>query len=49
MLKIELDGSHVEEIKVYQGQDPNEIVERFGNKFNLSNNAKKRLLIQIRD
>lgn len=26
ILKIELDGEHVEEIKVYEGEDPFEIV-----------------------
>ena len=48
-MKIELDGSHIEEIKVYQNDDPRDIVEVFGKKFNLSVNAKKRLLVQIED
>lgn len=45
VLKIELDGAHVEEIKVFENDNPNDIVEDFGRKFNLSNNAKKRLLV----
>lgn len=47
MLKIELDGENIEEIKVFENDDPHEIVEKFGNDFNLSSNAKKRLLDQI--
>lgn len=44
VLKIELDGENVEEIKVFENDDPKEIVEVFGAQFNLSENAKKRLL-----
>lgn len=44
MLKIELDGEHAEEIKVYENDDPRKIVEQFGQQFNLSDNAKRRLL-----
>lgn len=36
VLKIELDGEHIEEIKVFENDDPNEIVQKFGNDFNLS-------------
>jgi hypothetical protein len=43
-LKIELDGQHIEEIKVYEDDEPFEIVEKFGQQFNLSDNAKGRLL-----
>ena len=49
VLKIELDGQNVEEIKVFENDDPNQIVEEFGMKFNLSSNAKRRLLDQIND
>ena len=49
ILKIELDGEHVEEIRVHDGDDPAEIVDDFGNVFNLSDNAKRRLLQQIND
>ena len=49
VLKIELDGEHVEEIKVFENDDPREIVEKFGQQFNLSKNARKRLLQQIQD
>jgi len=37
----------VEEIKVFENDDPREIVEKFGQQFNLSKNAKRRLLQQI--
>lgn len=47
VLKIELDGEHVEEIRIYEGDKPDEIVEEFGQQFNLSDNAKRRLLMQI--
>lgn len=30
VLKIELDGEHVEEIKVYRSDEPHELVQRFG-------------------
>jgi hypothetical protein len=43
-LKIELDGEHVEEIRIFENEDPHLIVQRFGKKFNLSDNAKRRLL-----
>ena len=40
VLKIELDGQNVEEIRVFENDDPNEIVDKFGQQFNLSNNAR---------
>ena len=49
VLKIELDGEHVEEIRIYEGDKPDEIVEEFGQQFNLSDNAKRRLLMQIQE
>ena len=49
VLKIELDGEHAEEIKVYENDDPRKIVEQFGQQFNLSDNAKRRLLQQIEE
>jgi hypothetical protein len=36
VLKIELDGENVEEIKVFENDDPKEIVTKFGDNFNLS-------------
>jgi hypothetical protein len=39
VLKIELDGQHMEEIKVFENDDPAFIVSNFGRKFNLSENA----------
>tara|TARA_B110000285_G_C14684354_1_gene406138 strand:- start:163 stop:285 length:123 start_codon:yes stop_codon:yes gene_type:complete len=40
VLKIELDGEHVEEIKVFKNDRPFELVQQFGKQFNLSDNAK---------
>jgi len=49
-LKVELDGGeNIQHIKVYEGQNPHEIVNNFGKKFNLSDNAKNRLLDQIKE
>ena len=36
VLKIELDGENIEEIKVFENDDPAEIVRKFGDNFNLS-------------
>lgn len=45
VLKVELDGGeNIQHIKVYEGQLPEEIVDEFGRKFNLSERAKFRLL-----
>ena len=40
VLKIELDGEHIEEIKVFENDDPAVIVAKFGDDFNLSQNAR---------
>ena len=48
-MKIELDGHHLEEIKVFENDDPGFIVHQFGEQFNLSENAKRRLLEQIHE
>lgn len=45
VLKVELDGGeNIQHIKVFEGQLPEDIVEDFGRKFNLSERAKFRLL-----
>ena len=44
VLKIELDGQHVEEIEIYKSDEPQALVQRFGEQFNLSENAKQRLM-----
>jgi len=50
VLKVELDGGeNVQHIRVFEGQLPEEIVEDFGRKFNLSERAKFRLLDQINE
>lgn len=48
VLKVELDGGqNVQLLRVYDGQIPEEIVEEFGQKFNVSENAKHKLLSRI--
>jgi hypothetical protein len=47
VLKIELDGSHVEEIQVFDGEDPKIVVQRFAKMFNLSDEAVEKLTLQI--
>jgi len=47
VLKIELDDEIVEHIKIYPNEDPEQVVFQFGDKFDLSANAKQRLLEQI--
>ena len=47
VLQIELDGENVEEIRVFEGDDPKQIVGKFGDQHNLSSNAKNKLLEQI--
>ena len=49
VLKIELDGENVEEIKVFKNDEPFELVQQFGKQFNLSDNAKQRLFEQIQE
>lgn len=49
VLKIELDGRNIEEIKVFENDNPKQIVKEFGEKFNLSENAMVRLLDQINE
>lgn len=49
VLKIELDGENIEEIKVFENDNPVEIVRKFGDDFNLSDNARQRLLQQIEE
>lgn len=44
VLKVELDGEHIEEIKIFENDDPSKIVQEFGVTFNLSDNACDRLL-----
>lgn len=47
ILGVELDGQQTEKITVRANQDPEQVVEAFGQRFNLSENAKRRLLEQI--
>jgi hypothetical protein len=49
VLNIELDGEHNEEIKILENDDPAEVVQRFGDRFNLSTNARENLIKQIRE
>lgn len=48
VLKVELDGGqNVQLLRVYEGQIPEEIVDEFGQRFNVSENAKHKLLSRI--
>ena len=48
VLKVELDGGqNVQLLQVFEGQIPEEVVEDFGMKFNISENAKHKLLSRI--
>lgn len=47
VLKIELDGSHVEEIQVFDGEDPKFVVQNFAKMFNLSDEAIQKLTLQV--
>jgi hypothetical protein len=47
ILKVELDGENVEHIKVYRKDNPEEVVQAFGDRFNLSDTAQQKLLDQI--
>lgn len=47
VLKVELDGEHTEQLRIYASKDPRETVETFGEQFNLSEAAKRRLLSNI--
>ena len=47
ILNIELDSQNVQEIRVYEGEDPRVIVGKFGDQFNLSDRAMGKLLQQI--
>lgn len=40
VLKIELDDEIIEHIKIFPNEDPEVIVNQFGDKFDLSANAK---------
>jgi len=42
-----LDDENAEEIRVYEGEDPRQIVTKFGEAFNLSDKAMQKLLEQI--
>ena len=47
MLRVELDGSNVEEIKLFEGDDPQKVVNDFSLKFSLSKQGRDRLLKQV--
>ena len=49
MLKIERDVSNIDEILVYEHDEPEDIVEEYGRKFKLTENAKKRLLKNVNE
>lgn len=49
VLKIERDSSNIDEILVYENDEPEDIVEEYGRKFKLTENAKKRLLKNVNE
>ena len=49
VLKIERDSSNIDEILVYENDEPYDIVEQYGRKFKLTENAKKRLLKNVNE
>jgi len=49
VLKIERDISNIDEILVYENDEPEDIVEEYGRKFKLTENAKKRLLKNVNE
>lgn len=49
ILKVELDGTHTEDIRVFENDRPEQIVDDFGDNYGLSNVARQRLLEQIRE
>ena len=48
-LKIELNGNRIEQLKIFENDDPYEIVHRFGEEFELSKNARRKLLENIQE
>jgi hypothetical protein len=44
ILKVELDGAHTEDIRVFENDRPEEIVDDFGDHYGLSHLARQRLL-----
>jgi hypothetical protein len=48
VLNIELDGEHNEDIKIFENDNPEVVVNQFGDKFNLSKKARANLLENIR-
>lgn len=49
VLKIERDSSNIDEILVYENDEPEDIVEEYGRKFKLTENAKRRLLLNVNE
>lgn len=48
MLKVELDnGQNVQLLKVYENDNPEDIVGKFATKFNISKKAQDKLLQRI--
>lgn len=49
VLKIERDSANIDEILVYENDEPEDIVEEYGRKFKLTENAKRRLLKNVNE
>lgn len=49
VLRIELDGARSEDLKVFENDDPQTVVDEFCARFNLSKHGKKKLLEQVKE
>lgn len=49
VLRIELDGARSEDLKVFENDDPQTVVDEFCSRFNLSKHGKRKLLDQVKE
>ena len=49
VLRIELDGARSEDLKVFENDDPETVVDEFCSRFNLSKVGKRKLLEQVKE
>lgn len=49
VLRIELDGARSEDLKVFENDDPQTVVDEFCSRFNLSKHGKNKLLEQVQE
>lgn len=46
-MNIQLDWKNSELLRIYESEDPIEVTEKFGKKFNMNEHAIKRLIEQV--